>query len=61
MERPDRVDSPGAFTAALEAVLDAAHRNDVPVEGGWLVETDGDERPDWDVEVWRVVQASDEA
>ncbi len=47
------VDSSDRFTAVLEAALAAAHRNDIDVEGGWLIESSSSEVPNWDIEIWR--------
>ncbi|MGA9399372.1 hypothetical protein [Haladaptatus sp.] len=41
------------FTALLEATLAAAYRNDIDVEGGWLIESASSDIPNWDIEIWR--------
>ncbi|MFH5797042.1 hypothetical protein [Haladaptatus sp. CMAA 1911] len=47
------IDSSDRFTAVLEAALAAAHRNDIDVEGGWLIESPSSDVPNWDVEIWQ--------
>jgi hypothetical protein len=47
------VDSSDRFTAVLEAALANAHRNDVDVEGGWLIESSSSDGPNWDIEIWQ--------
>jgi hypothetical protein len=56
---PDSVDSTDAFATALKSVVEAAHENDVDVEGGWFIET-GEDGPDWDVEIWAVEEDTDD-
>lgn len=41
------------FTALLEATLATAYRNDIDVEGGWLIESPSSDVPNWDIEIWR--------
>lgn len=56
MSEPKRVETTDRFAAELAALVTAAHRNGVAVEGGWLVRTPEDV-PNWDVEIWRVEES----
>ena len=47
------IDSSDRFTAVLEAALADAHRNDIDVEGGWLIESSSSDVPNWDIEIWQ--------
>ncbi len=48
------VDSIDRFTALLEATIAAAYRNDINIEGGWLIESPpSSDLPNWDIEIWR--------
>lgn len=43
-----------AFQRALSELVHAAAENGVVLEGGWSCRTDRDDRPDWDVEIFRM-------
>lgn len=60
-ERGKTVTTTGAFTDELQSLLSEAVENGIDVEGGWLVQSPSDERPDWDVEIWRVERGDAEA
>ena len=47
------VDSSDRLSAVLAATLASAHRNDLEIEGGWLIESPSSDIPNWDIEIWR--------
>lgn len=51
------VDDQETFDSALAALIQTAHQNDVPVDGGWEVAGRGDV-PAWDVVVTAVERDS---
>jgi hypothetical protein len=53
------VDDAAVFEERLTELIRSAHRNGVPVDGGWEVDgTDG--HPDWDVVVTSVQRVGDD-
>ncbi|MFC7045867.1 hypothetical protein ACFQH6_11020 [Halobacteriaceae archaeon GCM10025711] len=43
-----------SFNAALQRLLRAAHRNDVPIRGAWQSRNEETDIPDWDIQITEV-------
>lgn len=57
-ENDPEIDSVETFVCELEDLLEEAHRNDIAIEGGWLVETLAEDVPNWDLEIWPAKDSS---
>ena len=51
-ENDPEIESVETFVIELESILKEAHRNDIAIEGGWLIETSAEDVPNWDLEIW---------
>lgn len=57
MVADDSIESDEAFNRQLKTLLDEAASNGVELEGGWPVQTDTSDIPDWDIEITALAES----